>query len=198
MAVKHKNKHSKLAKWWRRYEYKHTTLAILAIAVFLLALDSALVQALLVSIKTLGLGGIFIAGILFVSFFTAAPAVVLLVAAADNYHPMTIAIVAGAGSIIGDWIILKLFEEKVAYELVPLAKKFGIMPIIRLLKRKVFQPVAITLGIIFVASPLPDEAGLALLGLSKLPLVKLLFITFLLNAIGILALAVGARLIVAS
>lgn len=191
-----KAKHSKFSRWWRAYEYKHSTLAILAIILFILTIDTALVQALLANINTLGLTGIFIAGILFVSFFTAAPAVVLLISAADNYNPLLIAVVAGFGSLIGDWIILKIFEEKVAYELYPLARKFGFMPFIRLLKRKIFRPVALALGAFFIATPLPDEMGIALLGLSHLKFYKILAIAFVLNTVGIYALVQASRYII--
>lgn len=192
--MKRKNKkHSRLSRAWRRYEYKHSTLAIAAIVGFILALDTALIQALLASINTLGLFGIFIAGILFVSFFTAAPAVVLLLNASNDFNPLTIALVAGLGSVIGDWVILKLFDEKVAYELVPLARKFGLMPIIRLFKRKIFRPVALTLGALCIATPLPDEIGIALLGLSHLRIYKLLAIAFVLNVIGVYVIVQAAR-----
>ena len=186
--MKRKTRHSKFSRRWRVYEYKHSTLAVAAIVLFVLTLDTAMVRALLSSINTLGLAGVFIAGVLFVSFFTAAPAVVLLASAADNYSPLTIATVAGLGSLIGDWVILKIFEERVAYELIPLARKFGIMPIIRLLKRKIFRPVALALGAVFIATPLPDELGIALLGLSHLKIYKLLAVAFVLNTAGIYAL----------
>lgn len=191
--MKRRAKHSNLSRRWRAYEYKHSTLALLAIGIFVLTIDTALVRALLASINTLGLMGIFIAGILFVSFFTAAPAVVLLISAADNFNPLTIAAVAGLGSLVGDWIILKIFEEKVAYELIPLARKFGLMPIIRLFKRKIFRPVALTIGAIFIATPLPDELGIAFLGLSNLKIYKILAIAFVLNTAGIYALIQFSR-----
>lgn len=190
MARKNK-KHSILAKWWRRYEYKHTTIAIGLITVFVLLLDTAIVQALLDSVQGLGLLGIVITGLLFVSFFTAAPAVVLLVALSDDYSPLTIAFYAALGSAIGDWIILKLFEERVGYELIPLARKWRIMPFIRRLKSKKNRDRTVILGMLAIASPMPDEVGIGLMGLAHLPTVSLLIITFLLNAAGILVLVLA-------
>jgi len=189
---KHKRKyhfkHSSLARWWRRYEYKHTTLAILAIAAFVLLLDTALVQALLAYIEHLGIPGIVLTGLLFVSFFTVAPATVLLIALTEDYNPLTIAFYAAIGSLVGDWIILKVFEEKVGYELKPLAKKWKLLTFFRLLKRKKNRERTTLLGMVVIASPLPDEIGIGLLGISHLPIISLLIITFLLNAAGILIL----------
>lgn len=189
---KYRFKHSHLARWWRRYEYKHSSLAVVAITGFVLALDTTIVQGLLSSIENMGIAGVFLAGLLFVSFFTAAPAVVLLIALADNFSPLTIAFYGALGAAVGDWIILKLFEEKVAYELKPLAKKWKLMPLIRRLRRKKAREGTTLFGMVVVASPLPDELGIALLGISHLPTVSLLIITTLLNGAGILVIVLLA------
>lgn len=181
-------KHSFLARWWRRYEYKHTTLAFMAIGGFVLALDTVLVQASLGYIYELGILGIILAGLLFTSFFTTVPAIIILIAMADNYNPLVLAFYGAIGSVIGDWIILKVFEEKVGYELLPLAKKFHLKTFLRNLKRKKNRERTTILGMLVVASPLPDELGIGLLGIAHLPTISLLVITFLLNAAGILVL----------
>lgn len=183
-------KHSIFARWWRRYEYKHTTLAFLAIAGFVLALDTALVTTSLTYIEKLGIIGMIIAGSMFTSFFTTAPAIVLLITMGDMYSPLTLAFYGAIGSVIGDWIILKVFEEKVAYELLPLAKKFHLKTFLRTIRKRKYRDLTTILGMITIASPLPDELGIGLLGIAHLPTVSLLIITFLLNAVGILLLVV--------
>lgn len=189
-------RHSPLAKWWRRYSYKHTTLALLFFICFYLMLNTALVQGLLLSVKDLGLLGIFITGIFFVSFFTAGPATLILLSIASDHHPLLIASIAGTGAILGDFIILRFFEEQVGYELAPLAKKYGVMPMIKQMKSRKFRPIAILVAMIFIASPGPDEVGLGLLGLTNTPLRKLLPILFLLNTGGIYLLVLGARAVI--
>jgi hypothetical protein len=184
-------KHSWLARWWRRYEYKHTTLATLALVLFVVGLDTALVQQGLASVEELGVVGILIAGALFTSFFTTAPALVMIVRFAEIYDPLTITLYAGMGSVVGDLIILKVFEEKVGYELLPLAKKFRLMSWLRKLRRKKNREKATLLGMLAIASPLPDEIGIGLLGIAHLPVISLLIITFLLNSAGILLLVLA-------
>jgi hypothetical protein len=186
-------RHSRSARWWRKYEYKHTTLAIAFVVVFILALDTAVIQALLLTIREAGLFGILLTGVLFVSFFTAGPATLLLINNAPEYNPFLLSFVAGIGTLIGDWLILKFFEEKVSYELAPLAKKYGVMPMVRQMKRRRFRPIALVVGMLLIASPLPDEAGLGLLGITKTPMRRLLPLLFLLNASGILLLVLAAR-----
>jgi hypothetical protein len=164
---------------------------MLLIIGFVLALDTALVKAALEYIEGLGVLGLIITGVMFVSFFTAAPAVALLLAFDHMFSPLTIAFYAAVGSAIGDWVILKLFEERVGYELEPLAKKLKLMPIIRHLRRKKERERTVLLGMLFIASPLPDELGIGLMGLAHLPTVSLLIITFLLNGAGILLLVLA-------
>lgn len=191
---KHYKKHSFIAKWWRRYEYKHTSVAISAIIAFVLLLDTALIQSVLLYITHLELLGIFIAGVLFVSFFTAAPAVILLLHFLDMYDPLIIAVISGAGAAIGDLIIFTILEDKIGYELKPLAKKLRLMKFINSLHRKKARLRTVLVGSFIIASPLPDEAGIALLGLSHISAAGLLLVTYLLNTVGIFVILIAASL----
>ena len=49
------------------------------------------------------------------------------------------------------------------------------------------------LGVLIIASPLPDEIGLALLGFSRAKTFQILPIAFIMNFIGIYAIAVIAH-----
>lgn len=187
-------RHSFAARWWRRYQYKHTTVALLAIIGFVVALDTALVQAGLHYVEEMGIAGMFIAGMLFTSFFTAAPATVILVTMGGFYNPLEVAFYAGLGTVAGDWIILKVFEERVAYELKPLVKKFHLGKALRRIQSKRNRERTTLLGMFVIGSPLPDEVGIGLLGIAHLPTVSLLIITFLLNSAGILVLVLLTQL----
>lgn len=191
---KHYKRHSYIAKWWRRYEYKHTSIAISAVVLFVLLLDTTLIQSVLSYVHHLELLGIFIAGILFVSFFTAAPAVVLLLQFLDLYNPFTIALIAGAGAAIGDLLIFTIMEDKIGYELKPLAKKLRLMKFIDSLHKKKARLRTVIVGAFIIASPLPDEAGIALLGLSHISTASLLFVTYILNTVGILVVLLLTKL----
>lgn len=180
-----KKKRSSLSKFWKRFAFKHTSLAVVAITLFILALDTTIVQAFLNEITALEYIGIFITGILFVSLFTAAPAVALLLAFGDTYNPLVVAAIAGLGAMIGDYIILRFAEDKIAKELKPIAKRLQLMNFINLLHRKRFKPLTATVGAIVIASPFPDEAGVALLGLSRISNIQLLGLTYILNTSGI-------------
>jgi len=178
---------------WQRWEYKHTTLLLMGLLLFVLLLNTSIVVATREFIGTLGYLGAFVAGAFSVSFFTAIPAVVLLVGFSDLNIFVTAAI-AGFGSMIGDYIILKYAEEKVAYELKPIAFKFGIPQTLAYLqgKRSTLGLVRLV-GAIIIASPLPDEIGIGILNLGKLRRPVFLAICYTLNALGILLILLTAR-----
>lgn len=181
---------------WLRYEYKHTTVAVLLAVIFIILLDSTLVSALLGFVEGLGYFGAFIAGVLSVSLFTTAPAIVLLIDLANELDPIALAIVGGAGAMIGDWLLLLFFEDRIFRELKPLFRKLHIHEMIARLRYKYTSWILIVAGGISLATPIPDEIGVALLGISHFKQVYLLGICFVLNTIGILAIVMTARALV--
>jgi hypothetical protein len=192
--IHHRKKHSAIAKWWRNFQYRHTAVAVSAIILFIIVFDSAIVQTALDEIHTLHYLGVIIGGALYTSLFTTAPGIAILLSFSDMYSPLTIALVGAVGSVIGDWIILKVFEERIGYELTPLVKKFHLKGFFKRLKRKKARDRTILLGMFAIGSPLPDEVGIGLLGIAHLPVVSLLIITYLLNAAGLLLLVYGVTL----
>ena len=191
--AKKKNRKNSHSRQRRSFAYKHTVGAILAISAFVMLLDTAIIQALLNDIVRLGYLGIFLSGFISVSFFTAAPAVVLLLAFAHSYNPFIVAAIAGGGAMVGDFIIIKFVEDKIAHELKPVARRLKLISFINLLHKKRYKSITATLGAVLIATPLPDEAGIALLGLSHLSTLRLLGVTLILNCAGILALVMAFR-----
>jgi hypothetical protein len=176
---------------WQRLEYKHTVLLLVSLFLFVLALDTALLTTTLGAIIGLGYLGAFIAGVFFPSLFTFAPASTVIVLLANSgLNPVVVALVAAGGAMIGDFLILRFVEEKVAYELKPIAIRFGIPQIISYLQDSRSTNWLVRLsGALFIASPLPDEVGIGLLGISKVGNTVFFTTCYALNALGILALA---------
>lgn len=178
---------------WQRWEYKHTTQVLVALLVFILLLNTSIMATVFHAIEQLGYVGVFIAGILFVSLFTTIPAFFMLVGF-HELNPLAVAAIAGLGSMIGDYLILKYAEEQIAYELKPIAFKFGIPQTIKYLQgRKSTLGLVRLMGALILASPLPDEIGIGLLGMGKLNKLTFLFLCYILNTAGILAILLVAR-----
>lgn len=160
---------------------------LIAILLFVFfATGTSLGQQVILSISKLGYVGSFIAGIFFVSTFTVAPAGVVLFKLAQIYNPILVALSAGVGAVIGDYVIFRFLKDSVFEEIKPVFMKLGGSYITRLLGTPYFGWLAPVLGAIIIASPFPDEIGVGLMGISKLKNWQFLTISFLLNSLGIL------------
>lgn len=175
---------TRMNRWWLRYEYKHTTLAICAMVLFVVLIDSALLVSVARFFDEWGYASGIVAGFLSVSFFTAAPALVLLLELAQRLDPFLLSFLVAVGSVFGDWLIIKFFEERIFTELQPIFRKLKLHKIKHHLDRPATKWMLVLLGALFVSSPLPDEVGLALMGVSRSNRAAVLAICFVLNMIG--------------
>lgn len=180
-------------EYYQKWRYKNTALLVISFLVLLYFADSQFVRGFIVRIGELGYIGAFITGILFTSLFTAVPALVLLYHLADLYNPLFIALLAGIGAVVGDYIIFRFLKDRVFGELQLLFNKMGGSYIAKMFRTPYFIWLLPFVGAFIVASPLPDEAGITLLSLSKLKNWQFIAIAFLLNAIGIFLVVTLAR-----
>jgi len=179
---------------WRKWRYKNTTYLVISLIVFFaFILSSDSFQNLIWQVSILGYFGSFITGIFFVSIFTVVPASVVLFDIADAYNPLIVAITAGLGAVLGDYLIFRFLRDKVFEEIAPAFDKVGGSFIKKLFSTPFFIWLVPILGALIVASPLPDEVGISLLGLSKVKNWHFILITFLLNAVGILIVITTAK-----
>lgn len=135
----------------------------------------------------------FVAGIFFTSVFTTAPAIAFLAILGGAHDPITVALVGGLGALIGDLIIFKFFKKNVSADIDYAITKTKSKRLAHLLRNKAFKWFITSVGALVIASPLPDELGLALMGLSKVPLHIFVPISFSMNALGIFVIALIAR-----
>lgn len=183
-----------LQKRWRRWKYKNTALLVLSLGVFFYIAQTPQVDAVIKSVGNLGYLGAFITGIFFVSTFTVAPAAVVLFHLANVLHPVEIALLAGLGAMVGDYIIFRFMKDRVFEELLPLARKAQTPRMKALFKSPYFAWVLPLVGAFVIASPLPDEIGVSMLGLSKVKQWQFFLLAFVLNAVGIFLVVSAARL----
>lgn len=138
--------------------------------------------------------GAAVAGVMYTSFLTAPLSVVALYLLSQRVDPVLLGLVAGAGAMLGDILIVQFFRQ--------VLRGFSAARHTSLFKwiKKEFKALhldilAILLGVIIVASPFPDELGLILLGASKLSLGKLMILTYILNTVGIFTIVLPAYLL---
>jgi hypothetical protein len=172
-----------------------TTVFILSLSFAWWLIKSSYLQSLIDTILPLRFGAEIIAGVLYTSFLTAPISVAMLIILSQQNNPILTAVLAGFGAVLGDFIIVKFFREKISSDLNELLKYLSIQTINRFLRKYHLNFIVIFLGAIIIASPLPDELGLIMLGNTKLNYREIALISYILNTAGILLIVVPVNLL---
>ena len=182
-----------IKKEWQYWPYKNTTYLVISVIIFFFIADTDFVQNILKTIAGFGYLGAFICGVFFVSIFTVVPATAILFNLADVLNPWEVATFAGIGAVLGDYFIFRFLRDRVFDELHEILNKMGGSILKKLFYTPYFTWLLPLLGAFVIASPLPDEAGISLLGLSKIKNWQFVILSFLLNSIGIFIIIIAAR-----
>ncbi|MEY4731675.1 MAG: hypothetical protein RL681_621 [Candidatus Parcubacteria bacterium] len=137
----------------------------------------------------------FVSGIFFTSAFTTAPAIVLLGKLAQHGSALDTAFFGGIGALAGDMIIFQLFRDNLSrdfFTLVGQAERGRLKHIFHLKLFRWFTPF---IGALIVASPLPDELAMVLMGFSRTNTRVVMLFSFAANFAGILTIALAAKAI---
>ncbi len=138
------------------------------------------------------LGALF-AGALLVSMFTVVIGTVFIGVLASAMPVWQLVILGGIGSVLVDSAMFILFRGTIAQEAKPFMKKWRRKPIVRILHTKYFQWIIPVLGAVIIASPLPDEIGVSMLGASNISIRKFIALSFVMDCLGILVIVLSAR-----
>src|SRR3989338_662830 len=179
----------------RKPIYLMRDLAIVALSVIIAVVlaKTGILKDLLTATQTLKFVGSFVAGIFFVSIFTAAPATVVLIELLRANTIVEVAFFGGLGALIGDLIIFRFIKDAFAEDIRYLLEKSKIRGLVAIFKLGFVRWLAPLIGALIVISPLPDEFGLAMMGLSKMKTSLFVPISFTLNFLGILAIGLIAK-----
>ena len=180
----------------RSLKYKNLTFVLISVLITLLLSRFETFHTVLLHLGGLGYLGAFLAGILFVSTFTVTAGALILLILAEKLSPLEIGIIAGLGGVVGDLIIFNFIKNNLMQEIKELYTKIDKdNQITKILSTKYFAWSLPLIGALIIASPLPDELGVSLLGMSKLKTYQFLIISFFLNVWGIM-LVVSASAII--
>lgn len=138
---------------------------------------------------------IFISGMFFTSIFTTAPSIALLTDLSGSVPLWQLSLFGGLGAMIGDLIIFKFvrdrFSEDLNFLLADQTKRFR-----KIFKTKLFEFFLPFIGALIIASPLPDELGVTILGFSKINKKFFLMLSFVFNGLGILFIGYLAQILI--
>lgn len=170
-------------------------LSIIAISIFVAGIftQSDIIDKILTANENLYILKTFIAGLFFTSVFTTAPAVIALAKLGTLYSPFVVAIVGGLGALIGDYIIFNFIKGHISEDISFLLSRAKSRRIRHLFHFRFMRWSLAFIGALIIASPLPDELGLTLMGLSRMSTARFILISFTFNALGILAISFIAR-----
>ena len=175
-----------MKKKWHRYHYKNITYMGVSVLIAWILLQNQYARYVLTHLGNYGYIGAFIGGILFVSTFTVSVGTVLLLILTSSLHPVEIGLIAGIGAVLGDVFIFQTIRNKgLIEEISHIFHYFGGERISHLIHTKYFSWSLPVIGALIIASPLPDELGVGLMGISKLKTYQFILLSFFLNSIGI-------------
>ncbi|MFA5084397.1 MAG: hypothetical protein WC475_03420 [Candidatus Paceibacterota bacterium] len=165
----------------------------LSIIIAIILIKTGALKNLLTTTQELKFIGSFIAGIFFVSVFTAAPATVVLAEIVKTNSIFWVAFFGGIGALAGDLIIFRFVKDNLSADFLYLVKKSKSERFMSIFRLKLFRWLVPFVGALIVASPLPDEIGLAMMGLAKMKTALFVPLSFLLNFLGILVIGLIAK-----
>lgn len=179
-----------------RHEVKDGVIILLSVVLAIIVAEINLVERLLLISEDIRIVGSFVAGLFFTSLFTTAPAIVVLGEISQVEPVFIVAVVGAVGAVIGDLLIFYLFKNHISNDLDGLINRMNSNPIKIIFQNRGFRWVGILVGALIIASPFPDELGIAMMGISKLRIKIFVPISFAFNFLGILAIGFASRLIV--
>lgn len=157
----------------------------LGILVTIVLLKIGAIDALIYSLRDYSALASFTAGIFFTSTFTIAPASVALVHIAEQ-APLPIVATWGAlGAMCGDLILFFFIRDRFAEDLRNAIGSTKIKHFMHSFHFGFMKWLAPVLGALIIASPLPDELGVSLLGISKIRTTILMPISYVMNFLGV-------------
>lgn len=128
----------------------------------------------------------FLAGIFFTSLLTLAPATVAFAEMARFAPLAEMAAWGAAGAVVGDLVLFLLVRDYLSEDLMHLLRGSWGRKAKALFRTPFLSWAVPVMGALAIASPLPDEVGIAMLGLSKTDLRFLIPVSYAMNFLGIL------------
>lgn len=169
---------------------------VLSVLVAVLLVRTNVLASFLASAGQMNIFGALIAGMFFTSIFTTAPAIAALGEISLFQGIFYTALFGAVGSMLGDLIIFRIVRDRFSEHVLEILTHQSIWRRFHLLfKRRFFRWITFFVGGFILASPLPDELGIAFLGFSKMRVKYFILLSFSFNFLGILLIGLAARLL---
>ncbi len=137
----------------------------------------------------------FIAGIFFTSVFTLAPASIALIQIAEKAPIDHVIFIGALGALLGDLLLFYFIRDRFGEDVKKIMKFKTLKHFFKSFHFGFLKWLSPLLGALIIASPLPDEFGISLLGMSKVKMIFFIPISFAMNALGIYLLVLFAQFV---
>ena len=165
----------------------------MSISFAMILIKTHTIQNMLASTRELEMIGSFIGGMFFTSLFTTVPAVIALGEIAQVYSLLGTAMFGAAGALFIDTLIFIFFRDKISAHATQFFKKKEKKERVKHALKVHFKWLPFIIGGIILASPLPDELAIGIMGFSKMKLRFFMLCSYVFNFIGILLIGLAAR-----
>ena len=170
-------------------------IAIIGISIFVAInlSESGAIEKLVEYSLPLGVVASFIAGLFFTSVFTTVPAIVALYEISLQSPVILVAFFGALGAFVGDFIMFRFLKDTLIEDLTSFLNNSAKRRFTHFIKTSYVRWLLVLIGGAIIASPLPDELGLMMMGISKTNTKLFVLISLISNFIGILIIGLIAR-----
>jgi hypothetical protein len=179
----------------RHRKHKNIFLFIIGLIAALIFSQSHFFQFFINSIKIYPALAALISGMLFASTFTIAAGSLIIINLAQTANPFLIIVFGGLGAVACDVFIFHFFRDKISSDVTPIYKDFiAHNHLKKIVHTRFFAWTLPVIGALIIASPLPDELGVSLLGFSQMKISQFMLISFGSHLLGVSSLVASTRL----
>lgn len=172
--------------------FRDLFLIALSVGLAVLVVRLGVIKDILSTTQEMQFIGSFVTGLFFTSLFTTPLSIVAFASIAQTSNIFIMALVGALGSVIGDLVLFIFIKDHLAEDIEEVVHAASHKKIFHIFRRRIFRWLTPLIGALVIASPLPDELGIAMMGLSKLRTRTLIPISFVMNFIGILLIGLAA------
>ena len=184
--------------------WKHKNLLVLILGIFLgvFLFNFEPFHKLLLGLGTYGYISAFVAGLLYDSTITVSTSIVILLVLAENLSKLEIALIAGLGAVIGDYLVFKFVKNSLLEEFRFIIESFEdgigrkrVHTLKHLIHSKYFNWMMPVVAAILIGTPFPNELAWGLMGTTKIKTYQVLLVSFTFNFAGIVLILTASNFV---
>ncbi|MEM5836654.1 MAG: hypothetical protein QW451_02635 [Candidatus Aenigmatarchaeota archaeon] len=180
-----------------KWKYKYKNLFFLGLSTFtaVFMVRNVFLREILISyLSEWSYLGAFLAGLLFPYALTAPISASIFILISKFVNFLIASLLGALGAFVGDYLIFKFVKHHLSKEIDEILSK-GRIKFKEVMVSEKFRKIVPVIAGLIIASPLPDEIGIALLAMSEFETKKFFYLSYSLHFFGILSLILFGKII---